>query len=154
VNTASAGAEPPARPAPGRIVVPGRDQGGEASSPKDAGSGLAGRLDGFQRRHPAAGFPLAVLYKYFDDSGGYLAALIAYYGFVSLFPLLLLSTVLGFLLSGDPHLQHQILNSALSQFPVVGSQLSDPKGLGGGTPGLIVGILGSLYGGLGVAQAV
>ncbi|MDQ2851105.1 MAG: ribonuclease BN, partial [Actinomycetota bacterium] len=60
-------------------------------------------MDGFQRRHPQAGFPLAVLYKYFDDSGGYLAALIAYYGFLSLFPLLLLlSTILGFLLAGDP----------------------------------------------------
>ena len=62
-------------------------------------------LDRFQRRHPAAGFPLAVFYKYFDDSGGDLASLIAYYGFVSLFPLLL-STVLGFLLAGDQHLQH------------------------------------------------
>lgn len=36
--------------------------------------GISERLDRFQRRHPAAGFPLAVLYKYFDDSGGYLAA--------------------------------------------------------------------------------
>ncbi len=34
------------------------------------------RLDRFQRRHPGAGFPLAVLYKYVDDQGGYLAALI------------------------------------------------------------------------------
>lgn len=112
-------------------------------------------LDRFQQRHPAAGFPLAVLYKYVDDSGGYLAALIAYYGFVSLFPLLLLlSTVLGFILSGHPALQHQIVNSALHEFPVVGKQLGDPKHLGGGTIGLIVGIAGSLYGGLGVAQAV
>jgi len=46
--------------------------------------GLVKRLDRVQRRHPAAGFPLAVLYKYFDDQGGYLAALIAYYPFVSL----------------------------------------------------------------------
>ncbi|WP_307864728.1 YihY/virulence factor BrkB family protein [Allobranchiibius sp. CTAmp26] len=112
-------------------------------------------LDRFQRRHPAAGFPLAVLYKYFDDSGGYLAALIAYYGFVSLFPLLLLlSTVLGFVLSGDAHLEHQILHSALSQFPVVGDQLNSSRRIGGGTVGLIIGILGSLYGGLGVAQAL
>jgi membrane protein len=83
--------------------------------------GLTGRLDRFQQRHPAAGFPLGVLYKYVDDSGGYLAALIAYYGFLSLFPLLLLlSTVLSFVLSGDPHLQERVLNSALAQFPVVG----------------------------------
>ncbi len=123
--------------------------------PDNQGGAIAGWLDRFQRRHPGAGFPLAVLYKYFDDSGGYLAALIAYYGFVSFFPLLLLSsTVLGFLLAGDAHLQHQIVGSALRQFPVVGAQLTDPKGIGGGPGGLIVGILGSLYGGLGVAQAV
>lgn len=74
---------------------------------------------------------------------------------MSLFPLLLLlSTVLGFVLSGDPGLQHRVLSSALSQFPVVGGQLGDPKRLGGGVVGLVVGILGSLYGGLGVAQAV
>jgi uncharacterized BrkB/YihY/UPF0761 family membrane protein len=44
----------------------------------------------FQRNHPWAGFPLAVVYKYADDQGGYLAALITSYGLLSLFPLLLL----------------------------------------------------------------
>jgi membrane protein len=113
------------------------------------------RLDRFQRRHRTAEFPLAVLYKYVDDSGTYLAALIAYYAFVSLFPLLLLlSTILGYALTGDPSLQHRVLSSALSQFPVVGRQLSDPKRIGGGVTGLVVGIAGSIYGGLGVAQAV
>jgi membrane protein len=33
------------------------------------------RLDRFQRTHPWAGFPLAALYKFFDDFGSYLAAL-------------------------------------------------------------------------------
>ncbi|HET6907982.1 MAG TPA: YhjD/YihY/BrkB family envelope integrity protein [Mycobacteriales bacterium] len=111
-------------------------------------------MDRFQRQHPALGFPLAVGYKYFEDFGPYLAALIAYYAFVSLFPLLLLlATVLGFVLAGDPGLQQQMLHSALAQFPVVGDQLVEPKRLGGGNVGLIVGIVGSLYGGLGVAQA-
>ena len=112
------------------------------------------RLDQFQRKHRWAGFPLAVVYKYFDDFGAYLAALLTYYGFVSLFPLLLLlSTVLGFVLSGDQRLQHEVLTSALHQFPVIGGDLGQPKRLGGGPVGLVVGILGSLYGGLGVAQA-
>jgi membrane protein len=112
------------------------------------------RLDRFQREHPWASFPLAVAYKYFDDFGAYLAALITYYGFVSLFPLLLLlSTVLGFVLSGDQGLQHEVLRSALQQFPVIGEDLSRPKHLGGGPVGFAVGIAGSLYGGLGVAQA-
>lgn len=117
--------------------------------------GFTDRLDRFQRRHPASGFPLAVLYKYIDDSGGYLAALIAYFGFVSLFPLLLLlATVLGLVLVGHHALQQQILGSALQQFPVVGKDLGDPKRLGGGPAGLVIGILGSLYGGLGIAQAM
>ena len=114
---------------------------------------VAERLDGFQRNHRWAGFPLAVVYKYFDDFGSYLAALLTYYGFVSLFPmLLLLSTILGFVLSGDQRLQHEVLTSALHQFPVIGGDLAQPKRLGGGPIGLVVGILGSLYGGLGVAQ--
>jgi len=71
--------------------------------------GVTERLDAGQRRNPAAGFPLGVLYKYIDDQGGYLAALIAYYAFLSLFPLLLLlSTVLGFVLLGHPALRDQV----------------------------------------------
>ena len=116
---------------------------------------LADRLDRLQRRHPVAGFPIAVVYKYVDDSGPYLAALITYYAFVSLFPLLLLmSTVLGTVLAGDPELQARLIDSALSQFPVVGDQLGAPEELSGGVLGVMVGVLGSLYGGLGVAQAV
>jgi YihY family inner membrane protein len=116
---------------------------------------LADVLDRLQRRHPAAGFPIAVVYKYVDDSGPYLAALITYYAFVSLFPLLLLSsTILGHVLAGNPQLQQRLIESALSQFPVVGDQLGRPRGLSGGTLGVVIGVLGALYGGLGVAQAV
>jgi membrane protein len=116
---------------------------------------LVERLDRFQRKHPQAGLPIAVVYKFADDQGTYLAALITYYGFLSLFPLLLLmSTILNFALAGNPSLQHDVLNSALGQFPVVGAQLSDPRGVSGSGIGLAVGILGTLYGGLGVAQAL
>ena len=116
---------------------------------------LVDRLDRLQRRHPAASFPIAVVYKYVDDSGPFLAALITYYAFVSLFPLLLLSsTILGSVLAGNPELQQRLLDSALSQLPVVGDQLGEPQGLSGGTLAVVVGVLGALYGGLGVAQAV
>ncbi len=115
---------------------------------------LTARLDGFQRRHRAVGFPLAVIYKFFDDHGTYLAAIITYYAFVSLFPLLfLLTAILGFVLHGNEHLQQQILHSTLSRFPVIGSQLGDPKGLTGNTAGITFSIIVSLYGALGVAQA-
>ncbi len=117
--------------------------------------GMSSRLDELQRRHPVFGFPLAVLYKYVDDQGNYLAALIAYYAFVSLFPMLLLSsTVLGWVLVGHPAVHDRVLHSALSQFPVIGPQLGEPKQIGGGITGVIVGVLGALYGGLGVGQAL
>ncbi len=117
--------------------------------------GLTDRLDSLQQRYPALGFPLAVVYKYADDQGSYLAALIAYYAFVSLFPLLLLlSTALGWVLTGHPDLRAQVEHSALGQFPVIGPQLDQPKQLGGGIVGVLVGVLGALYGGLGGAQAL
>lgn len=112
------------------------------------------RLDRFQRRYPKTGYPLAVIYKFVDDQGGYLAALITYYGFVSLFPLLLLfTTVLGFVLENNPGLRDQIVSSTLSEIPVIGGQLNDPAALSGGTVAVVIGLVGALYGGLGVAVA-
>ena len=80
---------------------------------------LTERFDAYQRRHPKVGFPIGVIYKFGEDQGPYLAALITYYGFLSLFPLLLGFTILGILLSGDPGAQRAVLDSALSQFPVM-----------------------------------
>jgi membrane protein len=118
--------------------------------------GLTARLDRFQRRHTWLGFPLAVIYKFVDDQGGYLAALITYYGFVSLFPLLLLLvSVLGFTLEGNPALQQALLGSALQQFPIIGPQLQQNVGaIHGSRTGVILGIIGAVYGGLGVSVAV
>ena len=119
------------------------------------GEPTVGPLDRIQRRHPVLGFPLAVVYKFFDDFGGYLCALLTYYGFLSLFPgLLLLSTVVGFVLQGQPEWQDRILDSALSEFPIVGDELRTTGTLGGGPVGLVVGGLAALYGGLGVGQAL
>src|SRR5215207_1237732 len=116
---------------------------------------LAGRLDRFQRRHPAAGYPLAVIYKLVDDQGNYLTAMITYYAFLSLFPLLLLLTsILGFALHDDPELQERVLDSALSRLPVIGQQLGENvQSLQGSTVAVVVGVVGGLYGSLGVVQA-
>ena len=50
---------------------------------------LIHRADAFQRHAPVLAFPLAVWKKFTDDRAGDLAALIAYYSFVAIFPLLL-----------------------------------------------------------------
>ncbi|MGE2833161.1 YihY/virulence factor BrkB family protein [Mycobacterium sp. SMC-4] len=112
-------------------------------------------LDRLQQRSRAAGFVIAVIYKYVDDQANYLAALITYYAFVSLFPLLLLlTTLLGVVLWNRPEWRASILDSALSQFPLLGDQLNQPEALSGGTTAVVIGIVGALYGGLGVGQAL
>lgn len=116
---------------------------------------MVGWLDRLQQRHRRVGFVIAVVYKYVDDQGGYLAALITYYAFVSLFPLLLLmTTVLGVVLVDQPELQQRVVQSTYSQFPVIGDQLQRPEELSGGATAVVVGLAGALYGGLGVGQAV
>ena len=111
-------------------------------------------VDRYQRRHTAAGFPIAVIYKYFDDHGPYLAAILTYYSFIAIFPLLLISSsILGFVLQDDPELRDRLLNSALSQIPIVGDQLGRPEGVRGSTSAIVVGSAVALYGALGVGQA-
>lgn len=117
-------------------------------------SELVDRVDDFQRRHAVIGFPLAVIYKFFDDQGPYLAAILTYYAFVAIFPVLLIaSSVLGFLLQGNEELYKAVLNSALGRFPIVGTQLGEPEGLTGSRGAIIIGSLAALYGALGLATA-
>jgi YihY family inner membrane protein len=113
------------------------------------------RVDDFQQRHRPLAFIFAVVKKFGDDQGGNLCALITYYGFMSLFPLLLvLVTVLGFVLEGNPGLRNDILNSAVTDFPIIGKQIQDNVGsVRGSGVGLTVGIIFTFYGGLGVANA-
>ncbi|HEV3046872.1 MAG TPA: YihY/virulence factor BrkB family protein [Solirubrobacteraceae bacterium] len=106
-----------------------------------------------QSRHSA--FVAAVIKKYGEDQAGQLAALIAYYGFVSLFPLLLVFvTVLGFVLQGNPSAQNSVLHSTLHQFPIIGTQLQDNvHSLTGSGVSLAIGLAGSLLAGLGITSA-
>ena len=110
-------------------------------------------LDRFQQRHRALAIAVAVGRKFGDDEGGNLTALIAYRAFFSLFPLLLLLTsVLGFVLADDPGLRKDAVDSVLGQFPVVGEQIRIGSLEGSGVA-LAVGIVGSLWAGLGVVLA-
>lgn len=116
---------------------------------------LVRKIDRFQQRHRPLAFVFAVNRKFGDDQAGYLAALVAYYGFFSIFPLLLVFvTVLGILLRGSPNLQREVLDSALRDFPVIGPQISrNIRSLGGSGVALGIGIAGTLWAGLGVTQA-
>jgi membrane protein len=111
--------------------------------------------DRAQRRWSVLGYPIAVIYKYFDDQGNYLAAIITYYAFIAIFPLLLLgSSILGFVLQNNLEAQQDLLDTALAQFPIIGDQLGQPGGLQGSTGAIVIGGLVALYGALGLGQAL
>jgi membrane protein len=111
------------------------------------------RFDDFQQSHKWIGVPMAVLKKFSDDSAGNLAALVAYYAFVSLFPLLLvMTTVLGFVLHGNPDAQKEVEKSVLGQFPVIGNQIQ-LHSLTGKVSSLVIGLVVTLFGALGVTSA-
>lgn len=120
----------------------------------DASVSVIDRLDAFQRRHPVLGFPLAVVYKFFEDSGMHLVATLAYYALVSAVPAaLLLASIASGLVTAYPDLGAALSNSLLGRVPVVKDHLVAGSGLPWGSAGLLVGVAGSLYGGLGVGNA-
>jgi len=117
-------------------------------------SGLANRIiawaDRLQRKHGVLGFPYAVVKKYGDDAGGRQAALITYYGFLSIFPLLLLGVaVLSRVLADHPDLRRrltaEIVPSALR--PTVEHSLAT---LPTSTIPFVAGLVGLLLSGTGV----
>ncbi len=113
------------------------------------------RIDGFQQTHRPLAIGFGVVKKFGDDRAGSLAALIAYYGFLAVFPLLLLlTTVLGFAMDRNRELRDAVLRSALRDFPIVGEQLGNAiNPLQGSGLALAVGIVVLVWGSLGITQA-
>jgi membrane protein len=114
-----------------------------------------GAADRLQARWPGTAVPVAVWKKFQDDQAGYLAALVCYFAFVAIFPLLLIFvTVLDMTLKSHPTLHRDLLNSALMQYPVIGNDISSDLGsIGSGFP-LIAGGAVLLLGTRGVAFAM
>ena len=112
-------------------------------------------IDAFQQRHRALAIGVAVSKKVGDDQGGNLAALIAYFGFVCLIPLLMVAvTILGLVTAHDPAAQARLLDSALRDFPIIGSQIrGDVHALDGTGAALAFGLILTLWSGLGGVKA-
>jgi uncharacterized BrkB/YihY/UPF0761 family membrane protein len=111
-----------------------------------------GALDAWQRRVRWAGVPYAVIKKFGDDNANLQVLALAWYGFTAIFPLLLvIVTIFGFI--GQKSLGNGVITT-LHKFPVVGTDFkpSDPSSLHGSTLGLVIGLLGLLYGAQGVTQ--
>jgi len=117
---------------------------------------LIRRIDEFQQRHHTWGTVFAIIKKFGDDNGSYQAALITYYGFLSLFPLLLvLFTVMQIVFKNNAQLQHQVASSINEYLPVVGQELQkNIHSMRSAGVGLVVGLLVALYGARGGADVV
>lgn len=114
------------------------------------------QLDQWQRRWTPCAFALAVVKKFIDDRGPNLGVQVAYWGFFSVFALLLaFVAILGFLFQGDPSFQKDVRDSALQQMPVIGPQLSANVGsLTGSGVALAIGVVAALWTGLGATLAI
>ena len=116
---------------------------------------LTRKVDRVQQGARPLAFTVGVVKKFGDDRGGSLSAMLTFYGFLSLFPLLLLLvTILGFFGGGEHSFIRRVESSAFSQFPVVGTKLStNIHGLQGRNVfGLVVGIVVVLWGSQGALQ--
>jgi len=117
-------------------------------------SGLVNRIiawaDRLQREHSVLGFPYAVVKKYGDDEGGRQAALITYYGFLSIFPLLLLGVaILSRVLADHADLRRRLIDEIVPPVlqPTIDRSLAT---LPTSTVPFVVGLFGLLFAGTGV----
>jgi len=113
---------------------------------------VTGAVDRWQRRSRWAGVPYAVVKKFGDDNANLVVVALAWYGFTAIFPLLLVVvTLFGFI--GEQSIGTGIIRT-LHEFPVVGSSFnpSSKSSLHGSVLGLVIGLIGLVYGAQGVTQ--
>jgi membrane protein len=110
-------------------------------------------FDRYQQRRKWLAIPMAVVKKFGDDQGGSLAALVAYYAFFSIFPILLVfTTILGFVVQGNESKLRSVEHAVQSQVPAI-AQWIQFKSLSGSVTAVVIGIVTSLLAGFGVTSA-
>lgn len=154
VGVAARGRNPASPPNRGAAEEP-TAQTAEDPPASDEPSEFLVRLNNYQLERPWLAFPLAVVKKFGEDKAGYLAALVAYFGFFSIFPLMLAFTsVLGFVIS-DPEQQREFSDAAADQIPVIGDTIRNTAGqIEGSAVAIVIGILVSLWAGLRIVDAM
>jgi membrane protein len=125
-----------------------------ASGTVDGVATFLGRLDAWQQRRRVIGFLVAIVVRYREDRGRQFGALLSYYGFVSLFPLLLvLVTILGIVLDGHADLRARILDTVYARIPIVGAQLkTSTSSLEANGWALAFGLVVAIWAGLAVVK--
>jgi membrane protein len=116
----------------------------------DVPTRVLNRLDEVQRRHRWLGFGYAVVRKYLDDDGSREAALLTYYGFLSLFPVLLLGVgAVSLVLAGHPDQREQVVAAIVPPTLLPGVQNAVDTMPTGYAP-LVAGVIGLVLSGVGV----
>ncbi len=119
---------------------------------RQRGSGAKRALrwaDRVQQRHKALAVPVAVLRKYSEDKSSNLATMIAFTGFFSVFPLLLVFvTLLDFLVPAST--KAAVMSKVASMFPLVNT--GTVHSLSGQWWPLILGLATALWSGLAVVR--
>ncbi len=133
-----------------------QDQPAGKSQQHGRAAQLISRADRLQQHSRVLAVAVATLKKFSDDQAGNLAALIAYYAFASLFPLLLVTYSILNIISRNNAKLGSRLTKALHQYPVIGTHLGGTASHGLNKTGLalIIGILLTLYGARGIANAI
>jgi membrane protein len=107
------------------------------------------KVDTAQKRTPVAGIAVATFKKFKEDQSTNMAAMIAFWAFFSIFPLfMVLVSVLGWVLPASE--KESVLRHVASMFPLL-----DPgsvKALGGSWWALVLGLVTSLWSGIGVVR--
>jgi len=105
------------------------------------------RVMDLRAKHPAIEVGVDTLDGWRRHISGRNASVLAFFGFLSIFPLLLVATtILGFVLQNNKDLQQRILEGALADIPVIGQQLQDdPASLDGSVWLLIAGLATALW---------
>jgi uncharacterized BrkB/YihY/UPF0761 family membrane protein len=118
------------------------------------------RIDLVQRRNRLLAFPYAVFKRYGEDNAGWVGALISYYGFFSLFPLLVVFVTIATWVLGDrPDLLQRLLEAIWSKVPFVAGGLqanieNEVQKLGTNGWVTVISVLVMLWGAMGVARVL
>ncbi|MCU1393396.1 MAG: hypothetical protein JWM34_1824 [Ilumatobacteraceae bacterium] len=118
----------------------------EPRKPRWTEKGTVRRL---RDRSPAVDFVCSGIDGFLRHRTGRNAALLAHYGFLSVFPLLaVMTTVLGFVLESYASFRQRIVNSAFANIPFIGQQIKEnPTSIHGNVVVLVAGLATALWAG-------
>jgi membrane protein len=105
------------------------------------------KMMGLRARHPAIEVGVDTLDGWRRHISGRNASVVAFFGFLSIFPLMLAATtILGLVLKDNEELQQRIIDGALADIPVLGAELeNDPASLDGSIWVLVLGLAVALW---------